>query len=789
MLTKTLRTLEYDKILEAASRFCTNAPSAERMRVTVPEESYALCVERLAETREADRISSGYLVDPIAGFDDVTEILQKAPRRATLTCAELLKAGRALRAGRVFRSAIEGIEGEDIPIFREFAAGVFDDLPLEREIEAKILSEDTVADDASEKLASLRKKIKRSNEEIRETLSELITSKNYSKYLRDNLVTLRGGRYVVPVRAEYKNSISGLVHDQSASGSTLFLEPTAVVNLNNELRILYLEEQEEVERILAELTAKVAAVCPELQHSIELLIRADIVFAKAHFGKRGDCVCPVLNTEGVTDIVAGRHPLIDKSRVVPVSVSFGREYRILTITGPNTGGKTVTLKLVGLLTLMAMSGMYIPAGESSKIAFYPQIYCDIGDEQSIEQSLSTFSSHIKNITEILAGPLDSALLLLDELGAGTDPAEGAALALAIMDKLLATGARAVITTHYGEVKEYSLVTEGVRTSSMQFNPVTFAPTYRLDIGVAGSSNAIEIARRLGLAPEVVDRAKGYVSREKLEFENVLQRAESARYRAEETLAETERIRAEYADKVRLLDEERERLEAQRNQLQRNAKAEARRIVAGAEEEAEEILGELKRLLTAEDLSEKDLFSARGLKKKLGDKKYETAAEEAQVPFAPLAPDDVREGESAYVRRLSADAEILSVNRQKGTCRVRAGLLTTEVPLAELYVPKKRPEKRAPNAPRHTLSLAPREGLMLEVNLLGKTVDEALPEVDALLDRAVIERAESVKIIHGVGTGRLKKGIWEHLRGHPQVDTFRLGKYGEGEAGVTIVTVK
>ncbi len=788
MQRKTLKTLEYDKILEAAAKFCTNESAVSAMLETVPAEDFSACSGLLARTREADLIGNFYLADPIASFDDISEILKKAPRYSTLSPGEILRAGRVLRAGRIFKGTLEGIESAEIPIFRGYAEAVFDDLPFEKEIEDKILSEDTIADSASEKLASVRKRIKRSNEEIREKLTEMISSSNYTKYLQDNLVTLRNGRYVVPVRAEYKNNIPGLVHDQSASGSTVFLEPTAVVNLNNELRLLYLEEQEEIEKILADLTAKIAARCGELERSVGTLVEADVAFAKARFAKRNDSVCPQLNTNGFTSIEFGRHPLIDKTKVVPVSVSFGKEYRLLTITGPNTGGKTVTLKLVGLLTLMAMSGMYIPAGENSRIAVYPEIYCDIGDEQSIEQSLSTFSSHIKNITDILSGDLDSALLLLDELGAGTDPAEGAALALAVMDRILETNARAIVTTHYGEVKEYSIVTQGVMTASMQFNPHTFAPTYRLDIGVAGSSNAIEIARQLGLDPGVVARAKGYLSEEKISFETVLQRAERARFQAEETLAGIASAKAEYEKKLALVEEDREKLTKERDALSRNAKAEARRIVAETEERAEEMIGELKKILSAEELSEKDLFHARGLKKKLADLKYEEPEPVSAQVLREVHKKDLKPGRRVFVRRLNTEAEILSVHFGKGEARVRAGSVTTTVPISELFEPK---ERRAPEpkAVRHTLALAPQEGVSFEINLLGRTVDEAIPEVDAFLDRAAMQSAETVKIIHGVGTGRLRAGIWEHLRRHPLVASYRAGKYGEGELGVTIVTLK
>ena len=789
MQLKTLKILEYDKILEEVARFCVNETSVAVLRATVPQTDYETCQGLLARTAEADRIENFYLADPVLSFDDVSEILEKAPRRSTLSPAELLKVARLLRASRIFKHTIEGLEG-DLPIFRGYAEAVFDHQALEQEIGKKILSEDQIADDASETLASVRKRIKRSNQEIRDKLTEMITSANYTKYLRENLVTIRNGRYVVPVRAEFKNSIPGLVHDQSASGSTLFLEPTAVVNLNNELRILTLEEQEEIEKILAELTERVASVCGALAANAEVLTEADVAFAKARYAKRNDCVRPLLDTTGETEIAFGRHPLIDRAKVVPVSVAFGKDYRVLTVTGPNTGGKTVTLKLVGLLTLMAMSGMYIPAGESSRIAVFPEVLCDIGDEQSIEQSLSTFSSHLKNLTEILASDLDNALILLDELGAGTDPAEGAALALAVLDRILESGARAIVTTHFGEVKEYSMVKSGVKAASMQFNPHTFAPTYRLEIGVAGSSNAIEIARGLGLDERVVEAARGYLSEEKVTFEQVLQRAELARFRAEETLASVASAKAEYEQKLALVEAEREKLEKQREMLSKNARAEARRVVAEAEERAEEIIAELKKILSAEELSEKDLFAARAYRNKLEDLKFdETPAEIAEVR-KEIHKKDLKAGRRVFVRRLNADAEVLSLNFNKEEARVRAGSVTTTVPFSELFEPKATAPK-SDNEPRakHTLSLAPQEGAAFEINLLGRTVDEALPEVDAFLDRAVLQKAESVRIIHGVGTGRLRAGIREHLRNHPLVEAFRDGKYGEGERGVTIVTLK
>ena len=787
---KTLNILEYRRITERLADFCVNEGAAERCRTLEPETTLEACQNLQEWTTEADRILYFYAADPVCSFDEVDPALEKAHVLSTLTIPEIMRVSRVLRAARVFSSALQPLPVEGLEKFRSFSGALYEDLFFEKETERCFLSEDQVSDQATDELFTIRKKIRKCNEEIKNTLLNMSRSKEFSTFLQDSLVTMRNGRYVLPVKQEHKGSVPGLIHDQSATGATVFIEPMAVVEANNDLRTLYAEEQAEIERILKHFTAKVCGMYEALKTDVEILTVCDVYLAKAKYAHSVKGQPPKLNSSGVIDIKGGRHPLIDPQKVVPVSVSLGRGYRMLVITGPNTGGKTVTLKLTGLFCLMAMSGLFLPCLEGSEISVFPKIFCDIGDEQSIEQSLSTFSSHIKNIAYITDRVDRNTLVLMDEIGAGTDPEEGSALAMAVLNALLESGCKGILTTHYGELKEFSMITEGVENASMAFNPVDFAPTYHLNIGAPGSSNALEIANRLRLNPAIIEKARGYLKQEKVNLEQVLQRAEEARFRAETIVSEVSKDKTALEEQLTEVRNERERLAREREKLTQNAKVEARRIIHETVYEAEEIVAKLKELLH-EELTEQTLFKARQLKKQLENLSYKNQAEEESFfeQPKPLSRDKLFKNRQVYVKSLKAVATLLNFNERKNEFRVRLGNLTTVVKFDDLCEVKKQGASKKPSVPEVYLKCGGPAAVASEIKLLGKTVAEALPEVEAFLDQAYLSGLHEVKIIHGTGTGVLRKAIQEDLRKNPCVQEFRDGVYGEGERGVTIVTLR
>ncbi len=787
---KTLNILEYRRITDRLAEFCVNEGAAGRCRTLEPVTEFEACQDLLDWTAEADRILYLYAADPVCSFDEIGPVLEKAHVLSTLSIPEIMRSARLLRAARIFSATLQPLPDEGLEKFKSFAGALYEDLFFEKETERCFLTEEQVADQATNELFSIRKKIRKCNEDIKNTLLNMSRSKDFSAFLQDSLVTLRNGRYVLPVKQEHRSAVPGLIHDQSATGATVFIEPMAVVEANNELRTLYAEEQAEIERILKHFTAKVCGMYEALKTDAEILTVCDVHLAKAKYAHSVKGQPPKLNSSGFIDIKGGRHPLIDPQKVVPVSVSLGQNYRMLVITGPNTGGKTVTLKLTGLFCLMAMSGMFLPCLEGTEISVFSKIFCDIGDEQSIEQSLSTFSSHIKNIAYIADHVDRDTLVLMDEIGAGTDPEEGSALAMAVLEALLESGCKGILTTHYGGLKEFSMVTEGVENASMAFDPVDFAPTYRLNIGMPGSSNALEIANRLHLDPRIIQRARGYLKQEKVDLERVLQRAEESRFQAQTIVEEVSREKAELEQKLAEVEAEREKLAREREKLTQNAKMESRRIIHETVYEAEEIVGKLKDLLN-EELSEQTLFTARQLKKKLENLSYKNQAEEESFfeEPKPLTRDKLFRNRQVYVRSLKAVATLVDFNERKNEYRVRLGNLTTVVRFEDLCEVKKQPAPKKESRPEVYLKRGGPAAVASEIKLLGKTVAEALPEVEAFLDQAYLSGLHEVKIIHGTGTGALRKAVQDDLRRNPCVQEFRDGVYGEGERGVTIVTLK
>ena len=642
-----------------------------------------------------------------------------------------------------------------------------------------------MSDNASEKIAFLRKKVKSLNEQIREKLLSYIRNGN-NKYLQENIITVRGDRYVLPVKSECRGQVSGFIHDQSSTGSTVFIEPTAVFELNNALKTAVFEEQAEVERILADLSQKVGVIAPRLIVNDEIIKNFDVYYAKAIYAYKNKCVEPQLNADGIIDIKEGRHPLIDAKKVVPVSVSLGEKYNYLLVTGPNTGGKTVTLKLTGLFTLMAASGMFIPAAVGSKLSVFENVFCDVGDEQSIEQSLSTFSSHMKNLIKITENIDENSLVLIDEIGAGTDPDEGSALARAVIEKLVAANSKGIITTHYSALKEYAYTEKKLENASMEFNAETFAPLYRLNIGLPGTSNAIEISKMLGLDESITSRAFDLLGTEKVGFENVLKEAEKTRRECEESKIEIDALKQKERDVLAEIEKERARLNEEKEKFYAKAKSESRKIVNEKLEEADEIINEIKVLFDKEELTSGDLIKARTLRNKLENKKYDSEdSEENIVNYVPVDPEKLKPGDKVYYKGVQGVCTVHSVSAKKGECEIFMGAIRTKVPVKDLFFVSK-----GVKTPKTTVSLK-REAVMPQtgVNVIGMNVPDALEEVSRFLDASILNNMEEVKIVHGKGMKILSSAIHDYLKKNKQVVSYRFGKYGEGEHGVTFVKLK
>lgn len=675
---KSLTTLEYPKILDRLATFAQSQGGKKKASELVPYEKIADALHALNETAEADRVLFEYSLSPSFAVDDIGDILVKAKKGATLAIPDIMKVGRSLRVSRRLKYTIDKVK--DCPLLADMAMGLFENETLEKKIFDAFLSETEVADNASNELRAIRIRIRKLNDNVRSKLQLFITSPKYSKYLQDNIITVRGDRYVIPVKSDCKGTIPGLVHDQSASGSTLFVEPMQIVELNNELKVELVNEQLEIEKILRNFSNQIEGCADGITYSYNTVVDMDMVFAKAQLAREYKATKPELNEDGVIDIRAGRHPLIDQKKVVPVSLALKKDEKMLLITGPNTGGKTVTLKLVGLFTLMAMSGLFIPA-KSANLSIFDGVYSDIGDEQSIEQSLSTFSSHIKNTIGILDVITDKSLVLFDELGAGTDPGEGAALAVSIAEYLLRVGAKSFITSHFNDLKEFSLVTKGVVAASMEFDSNTFCPTYKLVMGAIGSSNALAIAKKLGLSDEIIENAKSKISVEKRQFDNVLTAAEKTRMKAAELVSEASIDRENAAKALKDAEIEKKRIEEKREKLDESIRKETKRLIENSVEEANDILEQIKEILNKPQVEDKDLFEARKLKKQLenmtADYEKEAVAEDVKDD-SPL-----KIGDNVFVKSLQKKGKLTSVN-QRGEAVVAFGKLTTKVKKDDYY---------------------------------------------------------------------------------------------------------
>lgn len=778
------KTLEYDKILAMLKERASCCISRELVDTMEPSGDFDTVERELKLTAEAETLFYKTGRSPVDDFPDMRHCLERMHAALFLSTDELLGIASCLKAARIAKDILAKEVGEESYLYN-LAGLLITHRSAEEEINRCIINEDEIFDGASPALARIRRAMRLANEKVREKLNSMIRSTAYQKYLQEPIITIRNGRFVIPVKQEYRQQVPGLIHDQSSSGATLFIEPSAVVELGNEYKKLLAEEADEIERILTELTAMLVPYADEIREDLNIMGQIDLVFAKAKLSRELNAVMPKLNRNNYVRIVRGRHPLIPADRVVPIDIWIGRDYRSLIITGPNTGGKTVTLKIVGLFALMVQSGIFVPANEGSEFPVFEHIYADIGDEQSIEQSLSTFSSHMKNIVGILDNADENSLVLLDELGAGTDPIEGAALAMSILEELNDRHCICVSTTHYSEIKAFAMTHEGMENASMEFDIDRLCPTYRLYIGIPGKSNAFEISSRLGLPSSIIDKAKGFLKGEDVRFEDIISSAQSQHRIAEEERKMAEEARAEL-EKLRAdAERERRKLDEDRNRLQAKAKEDAKRIVADTKREMEKLIVEIRSIKDIDrSAADRVIQAARDTLRATETAVNEKEAIKKEDNTKP--PKTVRAGDTVNIVTLDQKATVLSAPDSKGEVMVQAGVMKLNVKLKDIRLIE---EKKAAAPTSGKVGLGAGKQIGLELDVRGMLVDEANIMVDRYLDDAYNAGLSEVNIIHGKGTGALRAGVQAFLKRHPLVKGYRMGSYGEGDAGVTVVTLK
>ncbi len=781
---KVVKTLEFDKIANKISFFAVLSTSKRKIINDEFNLSYENAKFLLDKTNEAYNLFING-VKGVVYFDEIDDELNLAEKLSTLTPSALLKVARLLRSSRITSQEILEF-ANDKPILYNVACRIFFDNYVENEIFSKIVNEDEVSDNASQKLYEIRKSIKNINEKIRSRLQSYIRQ-GANKYLQDNVVSMRNGRYVVPVKSEHLSSVKGFVHDRSASGSTFFIEPQEILDLNNELRREILAEAVEVERILAELTQKISTIVNQLRENIIYLTDIDVAFAKAEYSYRIKAVYPKVNANGVIDIKNGRHPLIDPNKVVPISVNFGDNYNFLLISGPNTGGKTVTLKLIGLFVLLSCMGVFVPASEGTIISVFDKIFVDIGDEQSIEQSLSTFSSHVKNLKTILENADEKSLVLIDEIGAGTDPEEGSVLAQAILEKFISVNSYGVVTTHYSSLKEFAMTSSKIKNASMDFDIKTFSPLYKVNIGTPGLSNALKISSRLGISNDILLRARNLLSDEKRSIDKILEEAENSRIESEKIRNELTTLKEQQLEIYNSLKQDRLKFDKERENFLLKAKSEARKLVNDKVETAEELLAEIKNIYKKQDLTQTDIVRASTLKNRLINEKFSVdSSYKTIVPYQKVNIDKVKVGDLIYIKSLDDNGTIIEINLRKGNLWAMVGSLKINVKKDDIYIVSNQKIEQKPSV---SIKRNNAFAVKNEINVIGKNLQDALLEVEKFIDDAVLSNLEEIKVVHGKGMNILSSGIRDMLKIHPSVDNFRLGKYGEGEHGVTIIKLK
>ena len=789
---KSLKVLEYNKIIDLLATKASSSLGLKYIEELTPSSEYEEVKDMLEETSEAQAIlvKRGHV--NLGGIKDVSDSVKRAEIGAVLDPGSLLKISGSLRAARNLKRSLDSGEEEDFnyPRIQALSNALYVYRDIEDEIDNAIISEVEISDNASPTLRSIRRGILQKNQSIRSKLNSIISSTTYQKYLQDAIISVRGDRFVVPVKAEYRSQVAGIIHDQSSSGATLFIEPMSIVEMNNELRKLKLDEQEEIEKILAELTRMVGEVAGDILSNQIILGKLDFAFAKGKLSIAMKAIEPVLNDDKHINIKNGRHPLLDSDKVVPNNIYLGEDFDTLVITGPNTGGKTVTIKTIGLFALMTQSGLHIPADYGSSMCVYDNVFADIGDEQSIEQSLSTFSSHMTKIVGILNEVTSDSLVIFDELGAGTDPVEGAALAIAILEDVNMAGAKCIATTHYSELKNYALTKPRVENAAVEFDVNTLSPTYKLLIGVPGKSNAFEISRKLGLKNYIIDRAKEFINTDNIELEDVLQNVEKNRIKAEQERAEAEQLKKEIEEIKAEYDRKLEKLTISREKMMEKARSEAFSITRQAKEEADNILREL-RSMEMEMASKEKNRKIEALRKELADSmgNLQPSVKSMIVPkVSNKEIKDLKPGDEVKVITLNQDGSVVSVDKKKKEAVVQIGIMKMTLPFKALQIAPKDKKSTVTKSTRKIIS-SKSGSVKSEVDLRGMNLEEAIMEVDKYLDDACVAGLETVTIIHGVGTGVLKKGLQDVLKKNRHVKSQRPGQYGEGGMGVTIVEIK
>lgn len=794
MNEKVLHTLEYNKILDQLTEYAFSADAKSRCQKLRPITDRAQIEQLQQQTSDALSRLFKYGSLSFSGVTDIRDSLKRLEIGGALSAIELLRVCSLLESAKRAKAFARSQDDNDQPddSLTSLFAGIEPLTPLCDEIRRCILSEDEIADDASSTLHSIRRSMRGMNDKIRAQMNSMINNTTTRSYLQDTVITMRDGRYCLPIKAEAKSLVPGMIHDQSSTGSTLFIEPMAVVNLNNEYKELQLREQEEIEVILAGLSNLTASYATQLLADYELLTELDFIFARAAFAQTYNGVAPLFNDDGRIHIRKGRHPLLDPKKVVPIDVRLGEDFRLLIVTGPNTGGKTVSLKTVGLLTLMGQSGLHIPASERSELGIFDEVFADIGDEQSIEQSLSTFSSHMVNIIRILEQVNDRSLVLFDELCAGTDPTEGAALAISILSKLHLYGARIMATTHYSELKVYALSTPGVENACCEFDVATLSPTYRLLIGIPGKSNAFAISEKLGLPSDLITDAKGRISKSEGDFEDLIADLEKSRSTIEREQLEINQYKAEIESLKEKLEQKQERLDSSRDKILREANEQAYSILKEAKDVADETIRNFNKYGKAGapvSEMEKERTKLRGKMDKAAQKMSEQ--KKASVPNHNV-PKKLRIGDSVKVISMNLKGTVHSLPNAKGDLYVQMGILRSLVNINDLILLE---EDAAPGTKKFQktsagkIKMSKSASVSTEINLIGKTTDEAIPLLDKYLDDAYLAHLPSVRIVHGKGTGALRNAVQAHLKRLKYVKSFHLGEFGEGDAGVTIAEFK
>lgn len=792
MNQKVLRTLEYNKIVERLAEYAFGADTKERCLSLLPSTSLSEITNAQQQTKDAMNrsLKKGRL--DCSGIKPLSSAIRRVEIGGTMNIEELLGLCKLLETARRVK-AYSRKEREDIP--SDSLSELFDGLeplsPLCDEIRRCIISVDEISDDASSNLKSIRRSIRSTGDRIHAQLNQMLNNQNVRNCLQDFVITMRNGRYCLPVKAEAKSQITGMVHDQSSSGSTLFIEPMAVVNLNNELKELSIKEQDEIAVILATLSAKAGEYIPAIETDYQILTELDFIFAKAAYALEYNGITPHFNTERKIRILKGRHPLLDAKKVVPIDISLGSDFDQLVITGPNTGGKTVSLKTVGLLTLMGQAGLPIPSGDRSELAVFDDIFADIGDEQSIEQNLSTFSSHMTNIIHILKEANEHSLVLFDELCAGTDPTEGAALAVSILSYFHSRGIRTMATTHYSEIKIYALTTSGIENACCEFDVETLSPTYRLLIGIPGKSNAFAISKKLGLSDTLIEDARTRISSNEQNFEDLLSDLEASRITIEKEQAEINRYKSEIAALKQQLKNKQEKLDESRDAILRKAKEEANQILQEAKDTADEAIRNFNKYGTTRPSIQEMEKQRTNIREKMAANEKKSSKGKDTAIYNPKVPKKLRIGDSVKVLSMNLTGTVHSLPNAKGDLFVQMGILRSQVNIKDLVLI----EDAAPGSKKYAktgagkLKMSKSASVSTEINLIGKTVDEAIALLDKYLDDAYLAHLPSVRIVHGKGTGALRSAVQSHLKRQSYIKSFHLGEFGEGDAGVTIAEFK